>query len=321
MTLYKKIVFVFALATCLLSNAQTVSFEGVIDYQVEIKSKIKGIGDETMRRLIGYGPSIKIYIKQGRYYRITSGTEEYVGIQPQLNFIKYKQRDTLYNVASTMDSTLVPVIKKQDKTQTIAGYICKSITIKTAKESNVYLYAPALMQDPLDNDNNKGTDFYTYVNETKSVYLKIITETESVLITQTATRVQPMKLDDKLFVLPGLPQKKFLIEEFIKTAEYKSEKEWIAHLQRTVNADLANKYIKIPKGQTSALQTAIIEFVVTETGVIGEARVVNANEVHSALAKEAVRVIKESFGWKPATFNGQKIDSWVKQTVTFMSTY
>lgn len=64
-----------------------------------------------------------------------------------------------------------------------------------------------------------------------------------------------------------------------------------------------------------------VEFVITKFGTIGEVTVVNPKEVHPALAKEAIRIIKEGYGWIPATFIGQKIDGLARQPITFMRSY
>jgi Gram-negative bacterial TonB protein C-terminal len=107
----------------------------------------------------------------------------------------------------------------------------------------------------------------------------------------------------------------------MEAATPKSEKDWIAYVQRSVNVELANKYLKIPKGEQSVKQTVLMEFVITRFGTIGEVKVTNAEEVHPALAKEAIRVIKEGYGWKPATFNGKAIEGLARQPVTFLSSY
>lgn len=301
--------------------SQQPSFEGFIDYQVEVKSKASYLSDESARILTGFGNTLRIYIKKGRYYWISGKYEQYTGFEPRVDFIKYKGRDTIYNVPDTSYHPEKIQIKRNDKNSVIANYSCKSIRISEGSDTREFFYAPELSQNPDDNPNIKGTEFHRYVEETKSVWLKSVSESSVLSITYTAVRVQQQTVDEKLMQLPSLPKAQFNVVNFMESATLKSEKDWAAYIQRSVNAELANKYLKIPKGEKSVKQTVLVEFVITRTGAIGEVKVTNAKEVHTALAKEAVRVIKEAYGWKPATFMGQPIDGLARQPFTFISSY
>mgnify|MGYP002777252655 FL=1 len=315
-----KVVFSFILFLVLLSGySQAPSFEGFIDYQVEVKSKSRFMSDETIKTFFGYGNTLRVYFKSGKYYRVSSMSEEFIGLKNKENYIKYKGRDTVYSIPDTSYHADKIQIKRNDKTVMIANYACKSIRFSTDNETTDYFYAPDLVQQPDDNPAIAGTEFHRFVTETKSVWLKCITDLELGVVTYTATRVQLQKVDDKLLQLPSLPVVAFNILNLIQPASPKSEKDWNAYLMRSINAELANKYLKIPKGEKSVKQTVQLEFVITRFGTIGEVTVLNAKDVHPALAKEAVRVIKEGYGWVPSTFIGQKIDGLARQPVTFMS--
>jgi hypothetical protein len=303
------------------SFAQPPSFEGYIDYQVEIKSKSAFMSDESLKIIMGNGNTLRVYIKKGQYYRVSGTLEEYVGFGPKMDYVKYKGRDTVYSVPDTTYHPEKTQIKRNDKNTMIAGYSCKSIRIIQENETLDFFYAPELLQSPDDNPNIAGTKFHRFLEETKSVWLRCISENSAFVATYTAIRVQRQTIDEKLMQLPSLPKASFIIENMIKPAELKSESEWNAYIKRSLNVNLANKYLKIPKGEQAVRQTVMVEFVITRFGTIGEVRVANAKEVHPALAKEAVRVIKEGYGWKSATFMGQAIEGWVKQPITFLSTY
>lgn len=316
-----KVLFIICVFLCfnITSFSQQSSFEGFIDYQVEVKSKSTVLSDESLKIIMGRGSTMRVYFKKGRYYRISGAVEEYVGLAPKMDYIKYKGRDTVYNSPDTSYHPEKTQIKRNDKTTFIANYSCKSIRIIEDSETNEYFYAPELFQSPDENPNIAGTEFHRFLEETKSIWLKSITENSIFILTSTAVRVQKQTVDEKYMQLPSLPVAEFRIENFIEPAEPKSEKDWIAYMKRSVNAELANKYLKIPKGEKSVRQTVIVEFVVTRFGTIGEVKIANAKEVHPALAKEAMRVIKEGYGWKPATFMGKAIEGWGRQPVTFLS--
>jgi hypothetical protein len=75
---------------------------------------------------------------------------------------------------------------------------------------------------------------------------------------------------------------------------------WFKYLQQNLNVELSAKYVKLPQGEKTATQTAMVLFIIDAEGMPVEVSVENANEVHPKLAKEAIRIIKESPRWIPA---------------------
>jgi len=73
------------------------------------------------------------------------------------------------------------------------------------------------------------------------------------------------------------------------------------------------RYLK----RKDATETVQLSFIISETGEVTDIKVLNKEEVHSKLAEEAVRVVKESYGWKPGTMYGEKISFMMKQGITF----
>ena len=315
-TLTGLVVFLFSFT---VAHAQQPSFEGVVDYQTEVVSKIKGISDESLRKLFANAPVLKVYIKNGNYKRENNKIVEFHLRDSSQPYVIFKGIDTLYASSTANEDSLISV-KKEDKTVMIAGRPCKSIVIKRAKSISTYYYDPTLYQDPSFNKGNDIGDYSIFLNATSSVYLKTVSEFEYVTLTETAYRVAPGKVDDAVFGLPSLPKQKFDAGNFLQNAEFKSPQDWNNYLQRNMNFDLVCKHVKIPKGQKSADQVAEVRFVVQSTGLIGDVTVANSKEVHPALAKEAIRLIKESYGWKPASVRGEKIDSWFIQKIRFSCT-
>jgi hypothetical protein len=300
-------------------HAQQTSFEGVIDYNTEVISKVKGISDETMKKMFAIAPVMKVHIKNGNYRRENSKIGEFHLKDSSQPFVIFKGIDTVYASSTHNDDSVVIRVKKEDKTAMIAGRACKSIIIKRAKSVSTYFYDPSLYQDPVFNKGNDIGDYSIFLNETSSVYLKVVTEFEYVTLTETAYRIISSKVNDEVFMMPALPITEFKLDSFLKSAEFKSQKDWSNYLQKNMNLELVGKHVKIPKGQTSADQVAEVRFVVQSTGIVSDVEVMNPKDVHPALAKEAIRLIKESYGWKPATVRGEKIDSWAMQKITFRS--
>lgn len=295
------------------------SFEGIIEYQVEVKSKMKGINDESLKRMFALSNTLKSYIKQGHFLQTSESLSQYFIPERKLSVSKFKSSDSLYTISYDEDSAQVTEIKKEKKQQNILGYECKSITIKTNQTRTTFFYAPALYQDPALCQSNKLGQFNVFVNETQSVYLQLIQETEYSIVTYTAYKVKAQPLDDKTFSPPALPETKYEPEKLIKNPVYKNgDADWINYIMKNINPDIAAKYMKIPKGQKEATISAIVEFNISMTGQVTDAVVLNRKEMHPAIAKEAIRVVEESTGWKPATANGMPVDHIMQQKITFM---
>lgn len=94
---------------------------------------------------------------------------------------------------------------------------------------------------------------------------------------------------------------------------------WVQFLQTNINAKLGQKYVNIPKNETSASQVAKVSFLVDTTGAVTEVKVDNEDEVHPKLVAEAIRVISKSPAWIPATMNGKKVTYRQKQSITFQA--
>lgn len=313
---------IFLLSFFVSTRAQQTSFEGTVDFQLEIKSKVPGISDESIKRLVAVGPIMKVYIKHGNYRRESAPLLELQRSDSSKPFFIFKGIDTLYYNASTKNDDELVSITKNEKAVNIAGRNCKSLTIRRKKSSATYFYDPELFQDPAHANPKDESDYALFLKETKAVYLKCIMDYEQFGFTETAYRVAASKVNDALFELPALPMALFRIESHMKSAYYKKEdeSEWRNYVQKSINSDLVNRYVKIPKTATEAQQTAQIQFTILANGNLDNIELMNPKEVHPQLAKEAIRIVKESYGWKPATVRGEKVDSRYNQNITFRLT-
>lgn len=93
---------------------------------------------------------------------------------------------------------------------------------------------------------------------------------------------------------------------------------WKKYLEKNLNTGLADKYLKIPKGEKSVRQTVIVSFRVDRNGAISNVVAENAKDVHPKLAAEAVRVIKNGPRWMPAVQDGKKVIYRQRQSITWV---
>jgi hypothetical protein len=275
------------------------------------------MSDQAWRNILGLGDSLVVIIKHGNYKRSSGAMEQYYIQAKQKAFIKIKGIDTLYYVDYTSDTSSVINVAKIDEHKNIAGQECNALILETTVSKIKYFYAPSLYMNPEYDQNNKIGRFDAYVKEVQSIWLAEYEERKGYSIVEYCTRIAAGNIKDTSFILPDLPQKEFSIDAIVIPPKFSGSAGWIKYLQVNLNSALGAKYVKIPKGEEMATQTAIVTFVIDEKGRISKAKVINENEVHPKLAEEALRVINASPIWKPATVLGEKFSFYLKQPITF----
>jgi periplasmic protein TonB len=95
---------------------------------------------------------------------------------------------------------------------------------------------------------------------------------------------------------------------------------WAKYVQANLNAELGAKYIPLKKGQKTAKQTVVVNFIVDKEGNISNVSVVNYDAVHPKLAEEAMRVIKQGPKWTPARQNDRPVISRKRQNISWVVT-
>lgn len=298
-------------------QAQQQDFEGTISYTVETTSKVPGVSDQVWKTMLAQGNKLEVTIKKGNIRHSTGYVEEYYIQQKQRAYLKFKSIDTLYYLDYAADTSQVTNIEKPVDQKKIAGIDCKALVLTTARTVTTYFYAPSLYLNPEYNKDNKIGHFDVFARETGSVWLGYTEESKSYTLTHQCTAIKQTAVDDAVFNLPALPEKKFTYEAISVPARFAGSGGWNKYLQNNLKIDLAGKYLKIPRDQNSAKQTVIVDFLVDEQGQISQVQAVNKKEVHPKLAEEAVRVVAESPRWKPATVLGTKIPQQVTQPVVF----
>jgi hypothetical protein len=304
-----------AFASTLL--AQQKDFEGTITYTVETKSNMPGISDQIWKTMLGLGDKLEVMIKKGNMRRTTVYGDEYYIPQKQRVYIKIKKIDTLYYLDYDSDTTQVINVEKKTEQKNIAGIDCKAIVITTSKGNTKLFYAPSLYQNPEYNKNNKIGHYDAFIRETSSIWLSYTEENKAYTLNHQCTSIKQTPVDDAVFNLPALPEKKFTYEAISVPARFSGSGGWNKYLQNNLKGDLAVKYLKIPRDQNTATQEVIVDFLVDEQGQVSNVSVRNKKEVHAKLAEEAIRIVIESPRWKPATVFGVKVPQQMTQPVVF----
>lgn len=297
----KPILLTLAILFHLAGQSQPKTFEGIIHYKVVHTSKLAAVSATDFARE-NPGNTMTIYIKNGKKKIVAGDFTTYSLPGEENSYRIISGFDTLYTIEP--DTTKQQKIEQKAQRSTIAGYDCESASFK----ERIYTYDYCFARDIVCDKNSNDPDIWL------SQKVSCIFSEQAI----TCTQVEPRPLDDSIFALPAFPRTKYQYNMHYTKAELPGG--WGKYLQRTLNADLALKYVKIPKGAEGASATARVVFVVTPAGNIADVMVENPKEIHPKLAAEAVRVVTESNRWKPVTYRGKKVPQVLVQPISFAIT-
>jgi hypothetical protein len=313
--LTKTLLILASLCISLSLSAQK-DFEGIIVYRNTVSSNVDGFSDNTWKRLLALPDIDTVSIKKGNFKQSSPLKDVYYLSEKGKLFFRFKGIDTLYYLDYSEDTTAVLSVTRTTEKKKIAGYDCNSLTVKTSTGTKRYYYPPSIYMNPAYNQNNKIDQYYAFAKETSSLFLECEQQLEAFTIKNWCLKVQEKPIDNTIFELPGLPQKKFELSSFIVKPEFAGKDGWLKYLQSNINPEVAAKYVKISRKEDMGSQQAMVSFIVSESGTAFNVIVVNKKEVHPKVAEEAVRVVSGS-RWRPATAFGEKIAYRMTQPITF----
>ncbi len=299
--------------------AQPAYFQGSLVYRVTVKSRFDDLSDRDAHKILTIGDLLTVTVKEGNYKLSTEYADTYVIKDDKKQYIKFRKIDTVFYLDFSSDTSRVTGIVKDNTVVKVGGYPCRAITIETGKVSRQYYYSTDLRTNPDDDRQNGLAQANLYARETDGA-LRLWTRTEYPYATETDSciRVEPRPIDDQAFRLPDLPIAELFSSSRIFFPRFPGgEKAWAEYTAAKLNPKLTARWVKIPKGEVEAWQTVILQFTVAEDGSISDITVVNGKEVNPKLAEEAIRVMRQSPKWLPATFYGEKVKWTVQEGVEF----
>jgi hypothetical protein len=232
-----------------ITHGQQKDFEGIISYKTDLRSKSDIISERALKNVIGLGNDMTVFVKHGNYKQITGRSVSYYLTKDQRAYLKYNGVDTLYYIDYSSDTTTVTNVSRSDEKRNIAGFECSLLTIQLGDATKRYYYAPTLYMSADYDKNNKIDRYDVFAKETSSLYLALYQETKTFSLAQTRTKLQQTPVDDSVFVLPQLPQKKFSYDDMVVPPEFNRAGGWTKYLQMNLNSQVATKYLRIPKGE------------------------------------------------------------------------
>jgi hypothetical protein len=298
---------------------QPAYFQGKLIYQVAVKSKVDDLSDKDAHKVLTIGDVLTVTMKDGNYKFSTEYADTYVIKNDRKEYIKFRKIDTVFYLDFDSDTADVTGIIRNNAVVSIGGHPCKGITIETSKLARQYFYSTQWYTDPEDDRHNTIAQADVYAHETGGA-LKLWIRTDYPYATETdsCVGIERQPVNDRIFRLPDLPISALFSAPRIIFPRYPGGNQaWQDFLDSTLNSKLAERYVKVPKGEKEAWETVIVEFVVAEDGSLSDFHVVNPDEVNAKLADEALRVMRLSRKWLPATFYGEKVKWTYQQGVEF----
>ncbi len=317
----KKIPALLALAClCIYANAQKKDFEGRLTYKVTVGSNQKDADYKFLKLLYAANGDKQVTAIKNGMIKQSLGLYEawYIGKSKRLYF-KFRNIDTLFYRDYADDTSKVASVVKSDSSTTIQGYACRSIVLKKENNTVLYLYTDSLQYNTEFEKDNTIENMDVLIRAIGTgMWLYSRTDYPWASVTDSCIRVDQTPVDNQLFDLPAIPQKKLSEESLIHKASFRGGSAgWMKYLQTNLNGNIGLKYIKMPQGEKEATVQVQLSFDVAEDGSISNIVVTNKSEVNSHLANEAMRVIRESPPWQAATIYGVKTKMTMTQPVNF----
>jgi hypothetical protein len=305
---------------CIHAQGQKKDFEGRLTYKVSVISKSKEQDDKFFKLFYAANGDKQVVAMKNGMIKQSLGLYEawYIGKSKRV-YLKFRNIDTLFYRDYADDTARVTDIIKSDSAASLQGYPCKSILLKKQPGTALFLYTDALQQNIEYEKDNTLDNMNVLIHEIGgAMWLYCKNEYPWAVVTDSCVLVDKSPVDEQLFDLPAIPQKKFSEQSIIRRAIFRGgSNAWMRYLQNNLNASLGLRYIKISKGEKEASVQVQVAFVVSEDGSISNIVVINKAEVDPHLANEAMRVIRESPPWEGATIYGVKTKMPVTQPVNF----
>jgi hypothetical protein len=170
-------------------------------------------GNMAHRMRESFGDQMELFIQDSFYKKTYSGKNQpraiYRGDENRLYYFD-NSNDTIRWLSAGSDSlSRIMSFKKIPSDEEILGYKCKGFQIKSENVTITYFYSESMGVTFTGFERHKLDHWYLYVDNCKSVPLKVVTEFQGAIMTSVATRIQIEDGEDDEFAIPpGRPLKR-----------------------------------------------------------------------------------------------------------------
>ncbi|HCS21148.1 MAG TPA: hypothetical protein DIW47_11420 [Bacteroidetes bacterium] len=186
-------------------------FEGVIVYTVSTNSNnLEVFSNEELRN--NFGDTVTFYYKAGKYRMSFNGkdlSEAFYFSDKNIEYTLRRGIDTLFYGDCSVNNDELKEVEERENVDTLLGLPCDQVRVKGEKYSRTYVYSPTLYLDPVHFKNHVLGFANEYYSRAKAPFLAYTYEGRVFSTHYRAIRIQEKVLQDSLFELPGLPQKRY----------------------------------------------------------------------------------------------------------------
>ncbi|MDO6430891.1 hypothetical protein Q4E93_09840 [Flavitalea sp. BT771] len=191
------------LLTILSFGARSQNFEGKMVFQIIVKSKIPGLPDERLNKMLG--SSQDYFIKGGKYKSLSNS--QIIAMQiydPTTNklYSKHPNSDTLYWMDAGKNEDEVTDFEIKKNVETILGNPCDALVLTTKTGTTIYYYNDKYRLDKTKFVAHKFGNWSFLAVKTGALPLKTVIENKQFRMEMTAVEITSMALTDSMLAIP-----------------------------------------------------------------------------------------------------------------------
>lgn len=186
-----------------ISVTYTQNFEGKVTYKVSYETKNPEVTDHLWETRLG--TELDFYFKTGNYKVNSNGA--LVEWQLYLNktnkiYKKIKDETSVFGTDASMVVDSLVSYETKEEVKAILGHTCKQIILICKGGTYEYHYSNKFKLDFNQYSKHEFDNWASYLKLSGSVPLKIVIENKQYRLVMTAINIEPIPLDDSLFVMP-----------------------------------------------------------------------------------------------------------------------
>jgi len=190
----------FYVLTLISIGGYAQPFEGRISYSNKVESKLPGISDPELWKMMG---SEKVfYIKGGRYKNVSNGTmlqwEIYDPVHNKL-YVKNSNAKAPYWKDAGVNRDAILGIRIARKAAVILGYPCDELILRCKSGTEKYYYSSKFPANAGVFKMHHYAHWSAYLAKAHALPLKVVIDNRQFRSESTAVAIAAMKLEDGIF--------------------------------------------------------------------------------------------------------------------------
>ena len=286
--------------------SQKKTFNGEIKMAIKVTSNCPGISDEEWKESFLFNDTVTHLHSGFNYKELFNEFTYYSFFDSKKDYTVFKNVDSLYQgwYNNNLFNEYIS-ISRVTIDSLVHGYKCYKLIITS------------------DNSISEFTLLDSTIYENGNyVYLDYMLKTPFFTVKSKAISIEEKLINSQVFEIPTLPisplKNDSINYSIYKVSEFmEGASGWANYMKENAKMNLARKYIKIPEGQTTEMQSVKVIFALDSNGKVVKSIATNCSGTHPKLIKEALRLINNSPTWINASYHNKSIPFLFSQKITF----